>query len=1000
MREEFLLPDPIRDASIATDHPLYVRIRAPWALLEPEPGDYDWSELDRIVDPYRQAGYAIILCLAGTNPAYDVGGAPTQQNQPALKGWLEFIRATALRYRGRVATYEVGDRPNREPGWAGSGATSYAYVLKQSSVTVRSADPVALIAQGSLVVARDGREDLEWQRAVFEAGTPLYVDALPLQLDVVQDFAALVARVYDLILEHDPSGQVWITGTPISGSDERERAADLVRRFLEGHGEGASLITFDLEADVEGLPEFAPVLLDLHKLFLPTFVRTPGARVVFETGLYGTTLHGIVAYHFFDATSYQGLVGFYSADQQTSGRGDLVLETAAVQGVGIYDLIGGAAGPVRDTRSDYRTNRTRVPVPVTRRPMVLAYSRVLVKGFETEKERLAVRETGLITAEEVIAAHQAFMTDQRFRLKTILADALLSYHAKIAGSNTVDISIDNAFFFDRETGAEWEQRSLYYNGVRWKGKKLPELPIPQPEKVFTLPLDINLNRDYVYEYEGRETVDGYDCHVVRFRPVDPTRTLYEGRAWIESRTFAPVKTSTVHTRVLAPIVSNEETNHFAPQAGPDGSTYWILTRVEGQQVFAVAGQNLVLIREIDFSRFRINDPEFTVERDRAYASDRQMLRDTESGLQYLDRAEDGGRAVRTSGKDAVLLGLAGLYRQPGLDYAVLPLVGAAYFDFTLRQREVQFTALLGGLVNLVSFSDPKLFGRRMDGTAQYSGVLVDVTDRLYVGADERETSAVDTRRQFLTLGLGVPLGNFNRLRLTYDLEYANFSLDEDTDTFVVPADTFVQTPGFGWEFNRAGWTVSADLERGYRDRWDPWGDTSPPSPEVAAQYGSPCDSPGSCLAEFDPAQDVFDRWEFAVAKQVFLRRFQKLRFEARWQAGSGFDRFSEHQFSFFGNRLRGFSGSGVRYDRGGLARAQYAFNIADVVRFEASLDYGRVRDVLVSDDYRSFAGAGVSGNLMGPWETVLQFDIGIALHSDIEDLAGGTEFQIGLLKYF
>src|SRR5882672_7386071 len=54
-REEFLLPDPIEDPSIAPDHPLYVRIRAPWPLLEPRPGAYDWSEVDRIVDAYRAA---------------------------------------------------------------------------------------------------------------------------------------------------------------------------------------------------------------------------------------------------------------------------------------------------------------------------------------------------------------------------------------------------------------------------------------------------------------------------------------------------------------------------------------------------------------------------------------------------------------------------------------------------------------------------------------------------------------------------------------------------------------------------------------------------------------------------------------------------------------------------------------------------------------------------------------------------------------------------------
>src|SRR5882762_1578590 len=62
-REEFLLPDPIVDASVVSDHPLYVRISAPWSLLERSRGLYDWSEVDRIVGPYRAANFVVSLSL-------------------------------------------------------------------------------------------------------------------------------------------------------------------------------------------------------------------------------------------------------------------------------------------------------------------------------------------------------------------------------------------------------------------------------------------------------------------------------------------------------------------------------------------------------------------------------------------------------------------------------------------------------------------------------------------------------------------------------------------------------------------------------------------------------------------------------------------------------------------------------------------------------------------------------------------------------------------------
>jgi len=992
-REEYLLPDPLVDASIAPDHPLYVRIRAPWSLLEPRPAEYDWSEVDRVLAPFRAAQYVVTLCLYGENRAIDPGGAPPSPAHPeVLKSWLEFLRAAAMHFKGQVGYYEIWDEPDREPEWSAPKVADFAYLLKNSSVTLRSADPTALIAQGSLALGEDSRErDLEWQKALYAQEIATYVDVLPVHPPPGPDPGPLVASAYDLLLAHDPSAQLWITRMALHGESDRDRASSLLARFIAAQGEGAAVVTFDLETDVEGRPEYPGVLLDIHKLFLPTYGRAGGAAKILNFDpADGRSREGVTAYTFFDSDAFQGLVGFYAAEAPADARARLVLGTAAVRGVVVYDIVGGAAGPVRDVKPDFKSNSTVVPVAVLARPLVVQYARVAIQGFEAEKEQLEIKETGLITAEEVMAAHQTFMSDQKYRLKDYRGDALLSYHGKIAGSNTIDISFDNAFFWDATTGAEWQQRAFYYNGVLWRGKKLPELPIPQPEKVFTLPLDINLNKDYAYEYVGRDRVGEFDCYVLDFKPIDRSKALYQGRAWIETRTFAPVKTSTVQTNLSPPVTSNQETDYYTPMAGPDGGTYWILTRVEGQQIISAAGQNIVLLREIDFKNLRINDPGFAPAREEAYRSDRPMLRDTDKGLRFLERTESGERVVKEGTRKSALLGLAGLFRQPGLDYPVVPLLGAGYFNFDTGGRGLQTTALLGGVINLVSLSDPHLFGKKLDATAQLVSLAVNVTDQLFVRGEEVPESGVDTRFQSLSGALGASLGNFMRLKATYALDYANYSRDKDTDTFIVPSDTFIQSPGIAWEFNRAAWTVSASGQRSYRSRWEKWGD----------QTTLPCPSPGSCESDFDPDQKTYDSYELGVAKQFFLPLFQKIRFEAVWQTGSRLDRFSEFQFSFFGNRLRGFSGSGVRYDRGGIVRAQYAFNIADVIRFDASLDRAYVRDALTSEDYHSFTGIGISGNTMGPWETLLQFDIGVALQSDFEPLKGGTEFQIGLLKYF
>jgi len=94
-------------------------------------------------------------------------------------------------------------------------------------------------------------------------------------------------------------------------------------------------------------------------------------------------------------------------------------------------------------------------------------------------------------------------------------------------------------------------------------------PFLNPKRCFTLPLDINLNKDYAYQYVGRDKVGGIRLLRRGFQADRSHKTLYQGRAWIETRTFAPVKTSTVQTNLSAPVVSNEENDVFSPRVGQD-----------------------------------------------------------------------------------------------------------------------------------------------------------------------------------------------------------------------------------------------------------------------------------------------------------------------------------------------------------------------------------------------------------------------------------------------
>src|SRR5439155_9454414 len=176
-----------------------------------------------------------------------------------------------------------------------------------------------------------------------------------------------------------------------------------------------AVVSFDLEADINGQPEFRGVLLDLHRLFLPTYTRVTGAGAALEAsvGAGARTIQGVTSYSFFDAESFQGLIGFFARQPVDENGARLVIPTAAVRGVTIYDIVGGSAAPPGGrVAPDFKSNTTRVPVPLYARPLVLLYARVPIKGFEAEKEQVLSQGTALITAEEIMTAHQAFMADQ------------------------------------------------------------------------------------------------------------------------------------------------------------------------------------------------------------------------------------------------------------------------------------------------------------------------------------------------------------------------------------------------------------------------------------------------------------------------------------------------------------------------------------------------------------------------------------------------------------
>ena len=82
------------------------------------------------------------------------------------------------------------------------------------------------------------------------------------------------------------------------------------------------------------------------------------------------------------------------------------------------------------------------------------------------------------------------------------------------------------------------------------------------------------------------------------------KALYRGTVWIDRTTFARVRVQAVQSGLPAPVVSNEETQHYTPVAGIGGRPVFLFTGLTARQILLIAGRNLLVEKSVAFTTFR------------------------------------------------------------------------------------------------------------------------------------------------------------------------------------------------------------------------------------------------------------------------------------------------------------------------------------------------------------------------------------------------------------
>ncbi|HIE37838.1 MAG TPA: hypothetical protein EYH30_09165 [Anaerolineales bacterium] len=197
----------------------------PWAYYEPQPGRFDWSHADVVIEHARAQGLTVIARM-GWVPGWarPEETTPTYLDAGEYDDFAAFVAAFVARYRGEVDHIVIWNEPNLsfEWGYRPVDPAGYVEMLRAVYPAAHGANPEVVVLAGALAPTLEpfgspvGLNDLDYLRAMYEAG------AAP-------TFDGLAVHAYGLGFppEADPAADVV-----------NFRRTELLRAVMVAHGDG------------------------------------------------------------------------------------------------------------------------------------------------------------------------------------------------------------------------------------------------------------------------------------------------------------------------------------------------------------------------------------------------------------------------------------------------------------------------------------------------------------------------------------------------------------------------------------------------------------------------------------------------------------------------------------------------------------------------------------------------------------------------------------------
>lgn len=167
----------------------WVRLRADWASLEPQRGNYVWSDFDALLNDVSAVGLVPVPVLDGS-PSWARRPADAQNPlaPPAdFADFAQFAGRFAAHYAEHLQFYQIWDEPNIAPHWGDRliDPIGYAHLLKLTASAIRSVDADAVVLLAALAPTTDrghmAIDEIYFLQRLYAAGAAPFFDVVAVQ---------------------------------------------------------------------------------------------------------------------------------------------------------------------------------------------------------------------------------------------------------------------------------------------------------------------------------------------------------------------------------------------------------------------------------------------------------------------------------------------------------------------------------------------------------------------------------------------------------------------------------------------------------------------------------------------------------------------------------------------------------------------------------------------------------------------------------------------------